>query len=120
MTETRPSVTSDPAGGPALRASDRAVVQHELGEAEALLTTTERRRDRHLVWSALGVSPALLVPIALGWSMDGVGALSLIAAAVAMTGYEAFRAIREQRKLPELRRIVSERRAELDNDPAAP
>jgi hypothetical protein len=99
---------------PDRRERARTVVMHELDEADEVVRTTERRRDRHALWSALGVSPALLVPFALGWSVDGIGAVSVIAASVAMTGYEAFRAYRAHRKLPELRRIAGERRAELE------
>jgi hypothetical protein len=94
--------------------AEHAIVLHELDEAEEVLRTTERRRDRHTLWAALGISPALIVPFVLGWSMDGIGAAGVIAAAVAMTAFETVRAWRAHRELPELRRIASERRAEVE------
>ncbi len=113
VTDVVGPVAGGEANAPARRDADRAVLHHELKEAEEVVEATERRRDRHLLWSALGVSPALLVPLALGWTLDGIGAVGVITACVAMTGYEAIRAVREQRKLPELRRVAEERRAEL-------
>jgi hypothetical protein len=101
----------DPSEG----AGERSIVLQELSEAEAAVDRLEARRNLHTLWSVLGVSPALIVPVVLGWDWDGVGVLSVLAASALMTGYEALKAYRANRQLPELRRIAEERRAELED-----
>jgi len=93
---------------------ERSIALQELTEAEEAVRRVEARRDLHALWSIIGVSPALIIPIALGWDWDGVGVLGLVAAAALMTGYEALKAYRANRQLPELRRIAGERRAEWE------
>ncbi len=99
---------------PLERVGERSIVLQELTEAEEAVRRVEARRDRHALWSVLGVSPALVVPIVLGWDWDGVGVLGVLAASAVMMGYEALKAHRANRKLPELRRIAEERRSEWE------